>query len=104
MDQQQKNKIGYITYTMHMTGFYGDRQVTYWQGSPEYDHAIEVFKQYIPVWSDLTRATLPRYIAELQTTLEVVDYVIPFYRMIDRDGWTRTATIEDTYGDMPDQA
>jgi hypothetical protein len=104
VDQVQKNRIGYIVYTMHMHEFYGDRRITEWQGSADYDHVLSVFKQYIPVWSDLTRATLPRYIPELQTTLEIVDYVIPFHRMIDADGWSRESTVADTYGDMPEQA
>lgn len=90
--------IGFITYTMHLP-YDGNRRITEWQGSGDYDRVVRVFKQYVPSWESLSRDNLPRYIPELDATLEVVDYVIPFQRMIDRDGWSRNVTSNDTYGD-----
>jgi hypothetical protein len=104
MEQVQKNRIGYIIFTMDMGAFYGNRRITEWQGSADYDRTVAVFKKYIPHWDTLSRETLPIYIPEMCTTLEIVDYVIPFHRMIDASGWTRESTVADTYGDMPEQA
>lgn len=78
--------IHFITYTMHLRSGPGkdSRTITSRSdqflddGSNDYRNVINVFNRYC----DTDRISLPFHVAELDTTIEQIDYIIPLSRML----------------------